>query len=68
MSICLNGYFNNMVRSCAICCIEMTTPNYSFRQNYPTEQKYSSELIFAKFATVKIAKDLYPLKISPDRC
>ena len=28
MNICLDGYFNNMLRSCAICCIEKTTPNY----------------------------------------
>ena len=32
--------------------------------NYPTGQKYSLELIFAKFATAKIAKDLNLLKIS----
>ena len=31
---------------------------------YPTGQKYSLELMFAKFATAKIAKDLNPLKIS----
>ena len=31
MSICLGGYINNMVRSCAICCIEKVTPNYSLR-------------------------------------
>ena len=34
---------------------------------YPTGQKYSLELMFAKFATAKIAKDLNPLKISPNR-
>ena len=33
---------------------------------YPTGQKYTLELMFAKFATVKIAKDLNPLKISPN--
>ena len=32
---------------------------------YPTGQKYSLELMFAKFATAKIAKDLNPLKVSP---
>ena len=31
MSICLGGYINNMVRSCAICCIEKATPNYFSR-------------------------------------
>ena len=35
---------------------------------YPTGQKYSLELIFAKFATAKIARDLNPLKVSPNRC
>ena len=30
---------------------------------YPTGQKYSLELMFAKFATAKIAKDLNPLKV-----
>ena len=34
---------------------------------YPTGQKYSLELMFAKFATVKIAKDLNPLKITSNR-
>ena len=34
---------------------------------YPTGQKYSFELMFAKFATTKIANDLNPLKISPNR-
>ena len=34
---------------------------------YPTGQKYSLELMFAKFATAKIAKDLNPLKISSNR-
>ena len=33
-----------------------------FDFHYPTGQKYSLELIFAKFATAKIAKDLNPLK------
>ena len=31
MSICLDGYIDNMVRSCAICCIEKATPNYPLR-------------------------------------
>ena len=35
---------------------------------YPTGQKYSLELMFVKFATTKIAYDLNPLKISPNRC
>ena len=35
---------------------------------YPTGQKYSLELIFAKFATTKIANDLNPLKVFPNRC
>ena len=30
---------------------------------YPTGLKYSLELMFAKFATAKIAKDLIPLKV-----
>ena len=30
---------------------------------YPTGQKYSLELMFAKFATAKIANDLNPLKV-----
>ena len=34
---------------------------------YPTGQSYSLELMFAKFATVKIAKDLNPLKITYNR-
>ena len=34
---------------------------------YPTGQKYSLELMFAKFATAKIAKDLNPLKITITR-
>ena len=34
---------------------------------YPTGQKYSLELMFAKFATVKIAKDQNPLKINSNR-
>ena len=34
---------------------------------YPTGQKYSLELMFAKFATVKIAKDLTPQKITYNR-
>ena len=29
---------------------------------YPAGQKYSLELLFAKFTTAKIAKDLNPLK------
>ena len=36
--------------------------------HYPTGQKYSLELMFAKFATAKIAKDLNPPKVSPYRC
>ena len=32
---------------------------------YPTGQKYSLHLMFAKFATAKIAKDLNPLKDLP---
>ena len=34
---------------------------------YPTGQNYSLELMFAKFATAKIAKDLNPLKITSTR-
>ena len=34
---------------------------------YPTGQKYSLELIFAKFVTAKIAKYLNPLNISSNR-
>ena len=34
---------------------------------YPTGQKYSLGLMFAKFATAKIAKDLNPLKITSTR-
>ena len=34
---------------------------------YPTGQKYSLELMLAKFATVKIANELIPLKISTTR-
>ena len=34
---------------------------------YPTGQKYSLELMFAKFATAKIVKDLNPKKISFNR-
>ena len=33
-------------------------------KEYPTGQKFSLELMFAKFATAKIAKDLNPLKIT----
>ena len=35
---------------------------------YPTGQKYSVELMFVKFATAKIAKDLNPLIVCPIRC
>ena len=35
---------------------------------YTTGQKYSLELMFAKFATTKIANDLNLLRISPNRC
>ena len=35
---------------------------------YPTAEKYSLELMFANFVTAKIAKDLNPLKIFPNRC
>ena len=35
--------------------------NFS-KNRYPTGQKHSLELMFAKFATVKIAKDLNPTK------
>ena len=31
--------------------------------SYPTGQKDSLELMFAKFATAKIANDLNPLKV-----
>ena len=34
---------------------------------YPTGQKYSLELMFAKFATAEIAKDLNPLKVASTR-
>ena len=34
---------------------------------YPTGQNYSLELMFAEFATAKIAKDLNPLKQSTNR-
>ena len=37
---------------------------YIHRIEYVAGQKYTLELIFAKFATTKIAKDLNPLKIS----
>ena len=36
-------------------------------QIYPTGQNYSLELMFAKFATAKIAKDLNPLKQTSNR-
>ena len=36
-------------------------------QRYPTGQKYSLGLMFAKFATAKIGKDLNPLKITYNR-
>ena len=41
--------------------------NFIMRHRYPTGQKYSLELMFAKFATAKIAKDLNPLKISSNK-
>ena len=34
---------------------------------YPTGQNYSLELMFAKFATAKIANDLNPLKQTSNR-
>ena len=39
----------------------------SLMANWPTGKKYSLELMFAKFATVKIAKDLNSLKIFYNR-
>ena len=41
--------------------------NKKIQQKYPTGQKYSLELMFAKFATAKIANDLNPLKITSTR-
>ena len=35
---------------------------------YPTGQNHSLELMFAKFATAKIAKTLNPLKLIHNRC
>ena len=35
---------------------------------YLTGQNYSLELIFAKFATAKIAKHINPLKLISNRC
>ena len=46
---------------------ETTTSMPSWCTGYPTGQKFSLELMFAKFAAVKIAKDLNPLKIICNR-
>ena len=45
----------------------ITLNGVSYNTTYPTGQKYSLELMFAKFAIAKIAKDLNPLKISNTR-
>ena len=44
---------------------EMFWCMYIHRIEYPTGQRYSLELKFAKLATAKIAKDLNPLKFHP---
>ena len=35
---------------------------------YPTGKNYSLELMFAKFATAKIAKNLNPLQLTSNWC
>ena len=41
---------------------------YQQHMRYPTGQKHSLELMFAKCVTIKIGKDLIPLKVFTNRC
>ena len=53
--------------SFSVSAAELITTVNRTELSYPTGQKYSLELMFAKFATAKIAKYLNPQKISFNR-